>query len=777
MDFSKTFYKSKNYKKNIFLELSKTTFGQFKYNNKLKKSFYYGSFNSFSTDNTNKTPSQNIITNKMIKTITKFKSSKSSKDKIINKHLQHFHTQAIKLKIRKNKKFKSLFEKIDISSPSNNMLQSPQLKKMKKNLINLKLKSNKNKIFNHIFDNNINSINLNYSEKIKKENNIQMTKAKNSLLDKENNINNKFNNNKLLTDDISKTHFTTTYYPSFANNKSENKSISNSFKYNINNKNESLNYIINNNIKKTESNKISLNTETVNNTNNMLYKFIKTDNNINAINNLNNLNTFSSSRESFITSINYIQAPPYPVEFREQNLINFYAKTRDLRYIKYFVHLKKLKLENEKEKKEYIHFLHNNNMLKYIHFYKLFKPYNYSLEKYLFFLKDKIILETKENQKLILIKNDLFTEVIKKRRILLQIHKRLKLYLNDKFFLLCVKNFNSNMDFFEEKDKLEFMQDLKNFEILKNYINELSELNLNASFLTKTKKSSVINNYANNKKTTIINYGNVTRHYSKKKSTNIVRKNTDKYLNIFKNSRIRFKPNPIFESVSQFNDYMKNFHIKIEKLLMEDNKIGIEVANLRDYYLHHKEEIRKINYNSILLNKECNILKQKVYNMKFYNRQLIIYKNSLMKKRKKKTNLNIMKKVTEIINGIYEYNNEDMNNLINKLNKGKTILELKDLENLIIFLINYKNEQKINNLKVYNEELKKIEKNKRIAIIRQKKEEDEFIIKKKWQELIEKEKKIININNRPINIKYKPPKRRKEKLNFDEEKDSVDISY
>ena len=296
------------------------------------------------------------------------------------------------------------------------------------------------------------------------------------------------------------------------------------------------------------------------------------------------------------------------------------------------------------------------------------------------------------------------------------------------------------------------------------------------NFLGKIKKSSVINNYADNKKATIINSPMVTRHYSRKK-TNIGRKNTDKYLNIFKNSRIRFKPRPIFESVSQFNDYMKNSRIRIENLLMEDNKIGIEVANLRDYYLLHKEEIKKINYNTLLLNKECNKFNLKISNVKFYNNQLSIYKNALMKKRKKNNSLKIMKKITEIINGIYEYNNEDINNLINKKNKGKTILELKDLENVIIYLINYKNEKKNNNLKVYNEELKKIEKSKRIAIIRQKKEEDENMIKKKWLQLIEKEKKIININNRPINIKYKPPKKKKKKEKFDEEKDSVDISY
>jgi len=42
-----------------------------------------------------------------------------------------------------------------------------------------------------------------------------------------------------------------------------------------------------------------------------------------------------------------------------------------------------------------------------------------------------------------------------------------------------VKNSSLNLELFEEKDKNEFERDLKTFEILKNYINESSEININ----------------------------------------------------------------------------------------------------------------------------------------------------------------------------------------------------------------------------------------------------------------------------------------------------------
>ena len=780
MDFSKTYYKNKH-KNHIQLELSKTGFGKYNYDKEIKKDFYYGNFNSFSMDTPIHSSSKNSVTNKTLKNLNDFKSSKSSKDKIINNQLQNFHTEAIKIKIRKNKKYKSLFDKIDISSPSENIFQTPQLKEMQKKLINLKLKSNKTKIFNRIFKKDFNSINLNKSGNFIKE----------KTNDKKENFssfdylktNNNLNSHKLLADEISKTHLTT-YYPSFGNYKSDNK-VNSRIKIN-------QEYIINTEINNKiidKSNELEINKNIITSDNNekldienknkqtIKYFIIQNEN----INNANNFNTFSSNVQSFITSINYIQPPPYPVEFREENLIDFYSKTRDLRYTKYFLFLKKNKLKNARETNQYMSILHDINLLKLIHFYRLFKPYNFYLEKYLMFLKEEITKEQKENQKLKIIKNKLLTEIISDRRRLLNLHKRLKLYLNDKFFLLCVKNSCLNMEFFDEKDKMEFDQDLSNFQILKKYINELSEITLNESLLGAIKKATIINNYASSKKLSrIYNLNTNSRHsYYKKKST-ILSKNSGKYIqNVFKNSRIHFRPSPIFHTVNEFNDYIYNSRKRIENLLMEDNKIGIEVANLRDYYFLHQEDIEKSKYNKLLINEQFSRLNRELSDVKNYNLKLLQHKNDIIKSKKKKIYILVIKKITDIINKIYEQCNLDINNIINKKHLGKPILLLRDLENVIIYLINFKNFQKKNNRKTYYEEIKLLDKNKRLAIIKQKKEDDEHRIERKIKEIIEKDMKILNINNKKNNIKYKSYSKKKEKKgeNIYIDKNSVDISY
>ena len=95
-------------------------------------------------------------------------------------------------------------------------------------------------------------------------------------------------------------------------------------------------------------------------------------------------------KNNIITSLNYSQPPPFQVKFREQNLLNFYSKIRDLIYRKYFLFLQKKNYERVKETSQFNKELHSMDIFKFIRFYKLFKPYNYYLEKYLAFLKNKI---------------------------------------------------------------------------------------------------------------------------------------------------------------------------------------------------------------------------------------------------------------------------------------------------------------------------------------------------------------------------------------------------
>ena len=321
---------------------------------------------------------------------------------------------------------------------------------------------------------------------------------------------------------------------------------------------------------------------------------------------------------------------------------------------------------------------------------------------------------------------------------------------------------------------------MKNFDILKKYVDELSEMNFNESIKGVSKKSPTINKYlkTNRKKTTRISYLSYYRHDSKKRST--IRKNSDKYsFNLF-NSRIRFKPRPIFENIEEFNDYMKSSRTKIENLLMEDNKISIEVANLRDYYLLHQEEINKTKLNKLLLINQFNKLNQELLDAKTYNEKLEKYKNNLMFTKEKKTFIKVSKKIKEVLNNIYELYNKNINEIIKKKNIDKPILALNELEKVIIYLINFNSEQKSKNREIYNEIIKRLDKNKRLAIIKQKREEDELRIKRKCQELIEKDLKILNINNRRNNIYFRhlhyKKKKKKEEV-IEEKKDIIDISY
>ena len=799
MDFYRTYYsKSKFYNSNnkLKLELSKTNTNYYKKNKdenniREKSRKILTNKNRFSVDKKSRTCSQNLLTNKIIKALKEIrpKLNKENRDQIEKEYLNNFHTEAIKIKIRNNLKFKSLFDdnnNNNYSSSNKSLFQSSKSnKELQKRLIDLKLKTNK-KIFTDIVLNNMNRNTMNHSEneiglKEKKQKN---EKSKSYFSDMKNNnnisdnkpymFNNNFLNYQLLSNDISKTHYTTMYF-STVGNKSIEKSISSIHPNNkiidIKTFNNTKNNLTINNINpyNIHNNKLYLKYNEFKSETNYEHDEhrIPTIPNINNNHN-NNYNISQNKIQSFITSINYAKPPSCMAEFCEKNLHSFHAKTRDFRYNKYFLFLKRNKLKKAKETKEYIHSLHDIDTLKLIKLYNLFKPYKIYLEKYLLFLHNTIEKENKENEKLKIIKNDLLFAVTDDRRKLLKIHKKFNLYLNDKFFLLCVKNSTLKLDLFQEEDKKEFEEDLQIFELLKNYINELSALDLKELGANRTQNQNQ-KQKKNNKNSSSRSqvFINVKEKYN--------------FLNIIKDSHIHFKPRPIFQSVSEFYDYMKNSRNKIENLLMEDNKIGIELANLRDYVILNQEDINKAKKNILLFNNEYNKTNQILTEIKAYNRKLIIYRRILLNDKKMKIHKNITKKILEILNMIYVEEKKAYNKIIdmNNININKPLTALKELEKIIIFLIDFKNEQKKNNNKEYLNTVKKIEKNKRLLIIKQRKEDDETRIDKKIKKIIQKDMKILNINNRRINYQYKPSHFKKivKEENPDKDKDDLDISY
>ena len=775
MDFSKTFYNDKKFKSKIQLESSKTKLNNLKNDDKLIKNHVYKpNYKSLSIINPKKTLSQNVITDKIIKKVNSLNINKSNKNREKTNNFINFHAQNIKLQLRKHNEYKSLFDKIDLSTPCESIfLSNKSNKQNNKRLVNLKFKSNKNKLFSK------------FLQKYKNEDNLQTENNKKTEISFFNEFNNKkINNNKLFNDDISKTHFSTMYFSSTGINKSVEKSISSIFKNNSEtpgkqqiNKDKNINE---NNIQilgepKSE-NKININS------------FSK--NRINTINTYTYTNPnyktesneiyFPQKMKSFLTSLDYIKPPPFPMEVRKQNLLDFYSHTRDFIYKKYFLFLQRNKLRKKKETSQLNSELHNMDLLKFIHFYKLFKPYTKYLDLYILFLKETIKKENKENQRLLIIKNNLLSDVLISRKKLLKIHKRLKGYLNDKFLLLCVKNSSLNLELFEEKDKNEFQRDLKTFEILKNYINELSEINIKD--LGNTIKKSLINS----KQTKLTNYSNNLRHSFRKKSTlsnissNSFTSTEKDIISILKSSKMIYRAKPVFGNIDEFDDYMRKPRKKIGILVKESNKLEIETANLRDNFFQQLKDIDIANYNYAKNNDELNRLKQELLKIKNENIKLKLYKNSLLKMKKIKFNQRIAIKLKEIVNLIIQQNNKTLNKIINQKNIENPILALKEVENIIIFLLDFKQKQKITNRNEYNEVVKVVEKKKRLLIIKQKREEDENKLEKKSKELIEKDNKILIINNRKTNLRIIPPnfiKMVKKEINSDDDKDSVDITY
>ena len=321
MDFSRTFY-SNNLSKNK-LYLSQNIFTNYTTENKSAKKIYYTNndirYKSISTSPMNNT-SENHMTKNNLKSINKLISHKLDKSRMVKTQLNSFYKEEIKYKIRKSSKYKSLFEKTEITNNFDNFQSS-----LDKKLINAKLKWNKKKYnffnINSNKTNNLNKYKINTSNFSPRENNKSLASFE-SNHNKKNHINNSLN--IYNTDNINKKYYTKTYYDIDLNNKKQSKK----------------------NIKQNIKSQICKN--------------IKDE----------------------IFNDRY---PPYPVDFREKNLINFYAQMKNFCYKRYCLYLQKKKLEIAKMKSDLLITLGDMEIIKYEKFYKLFKPYILNFQSYLFF--------------------------------------------------------------------------------------------------------------------------------------------------------------------------------------------------------------------------------------------------------------------------------------------------------------------------------------------------------------------------------------------------------
>ena len=214
---------------------------------------------------------------------------------------------------------------------------------------------------------------------------------------------------------------------------------------------------------------------------------------------------------------------------------------------------KDIEIEEEKviSKKERLdQMLFTINMLQ-----NLFDKYHVSKNEYLNYLQKETSKETEKNEILKEEKITLMKEIYIIRHKTLRLENRFKNYLDDKFFLLSVKNHSFNIDKFLPEDREDYNKDLKKLDLLnymlkitsKEYDNEIDKDKLRGTRLFGKNDLLILNSPSKTRK---LQRGNTKRSTSKGNNNT-----SSPYFSKSKKSKLDryFEVKPIYEDVYYFN--------------------------------------------------------------------------------------------------------------------------------------------------------------------------------------------------------------------------------
>ena len=656
----------------------------------------------------------------------KLKTNSNLRAKVKNNFHRNFHSEIMKINLKENSKYSTLYKDSTTYTKTERKLPSLQKEKDKKiyklfmdpksisNIIN-KSVNKKNKINYKTIFNNINSKKFNISNLSSNENIPPSIKSfKLSVLDKL----------KSNSDDANlETQKSNTYNNSSLSNR-------NNIKYN--------------------------NTETI--------------------------NTFSSEirnefNKKFVSSLN-----PLYSSLKKEFLSEFYKKTKDINYLKFILMKNKKDIEIEEERR-----ISKMERLDQIYYsiqtlQKLFNKYFLAKYDYLNFLQKEISKETEKNETLKEQKITLTKEIYTIRHKTLRLENRFRLYLSDKFFLLSVKNHSFKLDKFDPEDKDDYINDLQKLEILnfmlkitsKEYNdNDIEKDRIRATKILKktdlfgiyTTNSNNINNINNNnspsRNNSLKNYHRQNTSNKNYSSKNNINNKNDPILALSKKRILKrnFEAKPIYEDVYYFNKDLQETTQKIQKSLEEYNNNVKDLDTIKKNLIRTKKEMKDIREYEQHLRDEIILFRKELEKLKKLNNGLYNYRKYL--KNIFILNLNtgvVFEKIKLILNNIEQSDDKDLLNFISKVfNDYNTYLitgldKLKLIEGVFQYLIDFKKAQKKSNNKDYlliQAEIDNINRQK----IFQKKQDS---IKQKFetliQKVIDKNKKIIFIPRRNVNF-------------------------
>ena len=682
----------------------------------------------------------------------------NSRQKREQNNMFNFHTEVLKTNFKGNSKYLTINSNLSNQTPNDSKFPEINNKnKIKKGKF-IKLYMNQNTINNSFYNKNKKNKSKNVLKYNKTANKFNMsnisTKANFSLSVKNHNLSKKNKISSLSGDLNNISYFNTKKYPNNSNNILNENSL------------EHKNTIFNFNDSSTSLPKY----ETIEKYNS-IDNFFLSNNNSSYIN--ENIN------KKFLSNLNPIYAL-----LRNEFLSEFHRKTKNISYLKYFFRNKSINLELEKEKRisDIQKMDLNTHNIKLLLF--LFDKFNDSKFEYLNYLKKTV---TKEKEKNKILKEDKITimnEIYTIRHKTLRLENRFKNYLNDKFFLLSVKNHSFSINKFTKEDQDDYNRDLKKLDILnimlkiteKEYEKE-NENDKNTTIPIVRKDSTIRTKLSKISSKNVLFSNNIPKSPIKsfrKQSTKML---TKKYYSLYDSKPIltmsqnkllkpNFKAYGIYSDVKDFNRDLKQTSNNIQYSLVQYNKISKELQIMRYNLYKKKIELKNLKKYEDYLKETIEFHKKNLENIKTLNLNLQNYKNYLLNIDVLNLNKGLVDfKITKIVKKICNSKDDILLKYLENINIGNGKNNLLFIERAIEFLLNFKEKQKLNANMKYLIIQRKIEDKNRIKSSMFKQENTRKKIDSLIEKVINKNKKIIFVSRRKVNYEYNPEikNRRKQK--------------
>ena len=404
------------------------------------------------------------------------------------------------------------------------------------------------------------------------------------------------------------------------------------------------------------------------------------------------------------------------LKMKSESIDDLKMKTKKIYLSNIIYSLQENEYKNLQEERKIAVDLMNLEILNYEKMINLLKLYIEAEKNNLQYLYKKIEIEKEKREDLFAKKNEVLHETYLLRHRFGRLQRRFEFCLNNKFFLLCVKNKTSLFEKFSEEDKRDYQIDIHSLNILSNFNSIQSKFN---------------------KKVTISMKGSEKRY-------SILEENMSSGIRIIREPRI------IFASPEEFKQKLDIISYNIKNSLMIYNEKQDELTLLRENLKEKKQLIENDEVLEKFFNEEMNVTVNKLKEAKLRNEYLIEYLNNLPRDNNDIT-LNLVDlKVIEIYNKINK--KEEFKKVTHNFNdKINTLTRLLEIENKINDLIHFKNNQEKNNYDKYCIVKKNIDYQNRMKANKLAKLKSNKDFQEKLRKIIEKNGKYIYQPYRKVN--------------------------